>query len=28
MSMLEMQPVRRRRFLPALKDGASASQRR
>ena len=28
MSMLEMQPIRRRRFLPALKDGASASQRR
>lgn len=27
-SMLEMQPIRRRRFLPALKDGASASQRR
>ena len=28
MSILEMQPIRRRRFLPALKDGASASQRR
>jgi hypothetical protein len=28
MSMLEMQPFRRRRFLPALKGGASASQKR
>lgn len=26
MSMLEMQSIRKRRFLPALKDGASASQ--
>jgi hypothetical protein len=28
MSMLEMQPLRRRRFLPVLKDGASASRER